>query len=160
MSAQQRKLTGCFLPRGKIALIHVARRELSMADEDYRALLLRVAGVEHANDLTPSGFEAVMEEFKRLGFRHRPSQRRPKGAGRGSAPNRPTPAQWRLMEDRARQVGFGGLDDPRFVAWAKPRGKAEHPRFLDMTSAQRVIAALGNWIERMGGKQNAAAHKD
>lgn len=131
----------------KLKLIQIAKRALDMTDEDYRALLLRVAGVKSSSDLTLEGFNAVMAEFNRLGFTSTKSKRKPKGAG-GTAPNHPTPAQWRLIEERAKHVGYEGLEDPRFIAWVKPRGKVEHPRFLDKDGAQRVIGALGNWIER------------
>lgn len=129
----------------KLKLIHIAKRALVMTDEDYRALLLRAGGVKSSSDLTLEGFDAVMVEFNRLGFTSTKSKRKPKGAG-GAAPNRPTPAQWRLLEERAKRVGYEGLEDPRFIAWVKPRGKVEHPRFLDMNGAQRVIGALGKWI--------------
>lgn len=135
---------------GKIRLIQLARRQLDMAEEDYRELLRRAAGVTSSKELTLSGFDAVMAEFHRLGFVHTKGGRKPRGAG-GTTGNRPTPAQWRLLEDRARRVGYAGLEDPRFVAWVKPRGKVEHPRFLDREGAQRVIAALGNWIDRQCG---------
>jgi uncharacterized protein (DUF2252 family) len=57
------------------------------------------------------------------------------------------------MEDRARQVGYSGLTDTRFIAWIKPRGKVDHPKFLDRDGAKSVIAALGNWIERKNTKE-------
>lgn len=133
----------------KLKLVQIAKRALNMTDEDYRALLQRAAGVKSSRDLSLEGFDAVMAEFKRLGFVSTKSIRKPKGAG-GTAPNRPTPAQWRLLEDRAKRVGYGGLEDPRFIAWVKPRGKVEHPRFLDMNGAQRVIGALGKWIASSG----------
>lgn len=136
----------------KLALVHTAKRELDMAEEDYRALLLRAGGVNSSNDLTLEGFDAVMAEFNRLGFAHTKSKRKPKGMG-GTGPNSPTVAQWRLLEERARQVGYGGLADPRFIAWVKPRGKVDHPRFLSMDGARRVIAALGNWIEQKSEKK-------
>ena len=129
----------------KLKLVQIAKRALGMTDEDYRALLMRVAGVKSSRDLTLEGFDAVMAEFNRLGFTSTKSKRKPKGTG-GAAPNRPTPAQWRLIEERAKHVGYDGLEDPRFIAWVKPRGKVEHPRFLDMNGAQRVIGALGKWI--------------
>jgi hypothetical protein len=132
----------------KLKLIQVARRDLDMTDEDYRDLLQRSGGVKSSTELTLEGFDAVMAEFKRLGFNYKKSGRKPKGAG-GTAPNHPTPAQWRLIEDRAKRVGYSGLEDPRFVAWVKPRGKVEHPRFLDNDGAQRVIKALGNWIDSL-----------
>lgn len=131
----------------KLKLIQIAKRALNMTDEDYRTLLLRVADVKSASDLTLEGFNSVMDEFKRLGFTSTKSKRKPKGAG-GTAPNHPTPAQWRLIEELAKHVGYEGLEDARFIAWVKPRGKVEHPRFLDNAGAQRVIAALRNWIER------------
>lgn len=140
----------------KLKLIQVAKRALGMSEEDYRALLLRVGSVKSSSELTLEGFNAVMVEFSRLGFTSTQTKRKPKGAG-GAAPNRPTPAQWRLIEDRAKRVGYDGIDDPRFIAWVKPRGKVEHPRFLDMNGAQRVIGALGNWIAR---KANTEAETD
>ncbi len=51
------------------AVIHVAKSQLHMADEDYRALLLRVGGINSSADLDEPGFEAVMAELERLGFR-------------------------------------------------------------------------------------------
>lgn len=147
VGASETKLFGSGISRSKIALIHAAKRQLNMAEGDYLAVLRRVGGVDSSSDLTLEGFDAVMAEFKRLGFVYTESKRKPKGAG-GTAPNHPTLAQWRLIEDRARQVGYSGLNDPRFIAWTRKRGRVDHPRFLDMDGARRVIAALGNWIER------------
>lgn len=131
----------------KIRLIQTARSQIGMVDGDYRALLLRTAGVSSSKAITLSRFDAVMAEFKRLGFVQRPPKKKPRVAA-GSAENRPTTRQWKLLEDRARQVGYGGLEDPRFIAWMKPRGHVEHPRFLTKTAIQPVLAALGKWIQR------------
>jgi len=147
--------TGGTIYGGKIKLVQFARRQLQMSEEDYRSLLLRAGGVSSCKELTLQGFNAVMAEFHRLGFVYAKSKRKPKQAG-GSAPNRPTAAQWRLLEDRARKVGYAGFEDPRFIAWVKPRGKVDHPRFLDGEGLQRVLAALGNWIKRKEGKGTAA----
>ena len=141
------------LPSSKIRLVKAAVRQIGMEDADYRALLQRVAGVASSVDLGLNGLDAVMAELHRLGFQYAPSKRKPKAAGAGSAPERPTAAQWRLLEDRARLVGYTGLEDPRFIAWLRPRGKVEHPRFLDMHGMQSALGALGNWIERQNSKQ-------
>lgn len=135
----------------KIALIHKAKRDLSIEDADYRALLLRTAGVSSSNAITISRFDAVMAEFRRLGFVGAPPKRKTKVAA-GMTEDRPSARQWKLLEDRARQVGYTGLSEPRFIAWMKPRGHVEHPRFLDKTAIQRVIAALGSWIQRKSAK--------
>lgn len=135
----------------KIALIHKAARDLNMEEVDYRALLLRTTGVTSSKAVTISRFDAVMSEFRRLGFVDAPPKRKPKVAA-GSSDDRPSARQWKLLEDRARQVGYDGLCDPRFIAWMKPRGQVEHPRFLDKTAIQRVIAALGSWLQRKAKK--------
>lgn len=128
----------------KIRLIQTARNQLGMVDADYRALLLRTAGVSSSKAITLSQFDAVMAEFKRLGFAQSAPKRKPKVAT-GGAVNRPTARQWKLLIDRARQVGYAGLEDPRFIAWMKPRAHVDHPRFLTKTTIQPVLAALGKW---------------
>lgn len=136
----------------KIRLIQTARNQLNIEEADYRALLLRTAGVTSSKAVTVSRFDAVMSEFRRLGFVDAPPGRKPKAAG-GEADNRPTRRQWALLEDRVRRVGYDGLCDPRFIAWMKPRGHVEHPRFLDKTALQRILAALGSWIKRNEANQ-------
>jgi len=131
----------------KIRLIQTARNQLDMEESTYRALLLRTAGVTSSKAITISRFDAVMNELRRLGFVDAPPKRKPKAAG-GAGEGRPSARQWKLLEDRARKVGYAGLDDPSFITWMKPRGHVEHPRFLDQTAIQRVIAALGCWIQR------------
>ena len=49
-------------------LIHVAKTQLVLSDEDYRTVLLHEAGVETSRDLDNEGFDAVMERFRTLGF--------------------------------------------------------------------------------------------
>lgn len=149
MSARKSRPSG---PAGtisasKIRLVKTAVRQLKIEETDYRALLQRTAGVKSSTALTLDAFDAVMAELHRLGFQYQPSARRPKAASPGTAPGRPTDRQWRLLEDRARLVGYTGLEDPRFIAWLRPRGGVEHPRFLDMQSMQRALGALGNWIK-------------
>lgn len=134
----------------RISILHVAKAAIGMTEEDYRSMLVRVAGVRSSKDLNDSGFVAVMEEFKRLGFVRDETRRLPKGAG-STRPeqNRPSAPQWRLMESRARAVGFDGITDPRFVSWAKARGQVDHPKFLDAAGAQKIIGALGKWMDRI-----------
>ena len=63
MATQNRRIS-----RQQIALIHVAAHQLGMGDADYRALLVRAAGVRSASGLDAAGFEAVMRRFEALGF--------------------------------------------------------------------------------------------
>ena len=57
------------LSRKQIAMIHVAKKQLGLCDEDYRAILLHEAGVDTSRDLDSDGLDAVMQRFKVLGFK-------------------------------------------------------------------------------------------
>jgi phage gp16-like protein len=55
--------------RAMLAKVHLAKKQLAMVDDDYRALLSRVAGRASAGDCSIEELEAVLAEFTRLGFR-------------------------------------------------------------------------------------------
>ena len=69
-----------------LAKIHIAKAQLGLDDETYRALLARTAGVHSAKDLKERQFGWVLEEFKRLGWQEKTTRQ-----GRA----RPKPAQSR-----------------------------------------------------------------
>lgn len=53
----------------KIALIHVAKAKTGLTEDEYRALLFGVAGVNSAADIEREDqFQGIMESFKKLGF--------------------------------------------------------------------------------------------
>lgn len=51
-----------------LAKIHIAKSQLGLDDETYRAILARIAGVRSAKDLSPRQIGAVIAEFTRLGW--------------------------------------------------------------------------------------------
>jgi phage gp16-like protein len=54
----------------QLALIHVAKKELSLGDDEYRLILDSVCGVSSAKDIRrEADVEALLEAFKRLGFK-------------------------------------------------------------------------------------------
>jgi len=123
------------------ALIHVAKSQLRMADEDYRALLLRVAHVRSSADLEEPGFEAVMAEFERLGFRN-VSSRMQIARREGMA----TPAQ--IGKVLALWKRYSGQDDDlQMGRWLEKHFHVSHPRFLDARRAGKTIAVLEKMAE-------------
>lgn len=52
----------------ELAKIHIAKKQLAMSDDAYRALLDSVAGVASSKDLSPKGRADVLERMKTLGF--------------------------------------------------------------------------------------------
>ena len=52
----------------KKAVIHIAKAQTGMTDDEYRALLSSV-GVKSSTELSCKKFDVLMNEFERLGFR-------------------------------------------------------------------------------------------
>lgn len=53
------------MDRKKLALIHIIKKDLKLTDKEYRAILMRTAGVDSARDLTEDGFRRLMNYFVR-----------------------------------------------------------------------------------------------
>ena len=66
------------ISKRKLAQIHVAKAQLGLSDDDYRAILARTAGVSSAKELTERTVGGVLHEFRRLGWQ----PKAPKRAGR------------------------------------------------------------------------------
>ena len=83
------------ISRSKIALIHVAKKDLGWSEEVYREVLRHHGGVESAADLDDDGFDRVIKHAKALGFwiKRKFEQSRPRDAG-----DLPTPAQFQVIE--------------------------------------------------------------
>lgn len=64
----------------QLSKIHIAKKDLAMDDDSYRAMLARVAGVTSAKDLDPRQVGAVLREFERLGWKPRPGRPKPNAA--------------------------------------------------------------------------------
>ena len=118
------------------ALIHVAKAQLGMEDEDYRAMLARVAGVASSAQLDAAGFERVTAELERLGFRNPRS--RLQGASReGMA----TPAQ--LGRIRSLWKAYSGRDDELALGhWLEKHFHVSNLRFLEDWRASKAVAVL------------------
>jgi len=52
---------------GALAKIHLAKKQLDMADDSYRAMLQAVAGVASSKDLTEQGINRVLAHLQKLG---------------------------------------------------------------------------------------------
>lgn len=120
----------------KMSLIHVAKTAIGMDDDAYRAMLLRVAGVQSSKELHEDSFAAVMAEFERLGFRSVRSLTQ--GSTReGFA----TPAQ--IGRIRSLWKAHTGADDERALsAWLFKKFKVSNIRFLERDRAGAAVAIL------------------
>lgn len=128
----------------QLSKIHIAKKDLGLDDETYRALLVRVAGVRSAKDLTPRQAGAVLAEFTRLGWA--PAQAKKHGR------NAPKPAP-----DREKLVGkIKAFLAEAKRSWAYADGmalrmfKVERVEWLDPGQLQKLVAALTYDARRHG----------
>ena len=63
------------IDNNKKAVIHIAKTQTGMTEEEYRALLSSV-GVESSKELTPAKFKKLMKHFEKIGFNGRDSKPR------------------------------------------------------------------------------------
>ena len=127
-----------------LAKIHVAKAQLGLDDDTYRALLARIAGVRSAKELNKRQIGAVLAEFERLGFKPKPAKK----AGR---------AVPKAAPDRAAMIG----KIEAFLAEAKRPWsyadamalrmmKVERVEWCDADQLRRLIAALTYDAKRHG----------
>lgn len=123
-----------------IAKLHVAKTQIGMAEDDYRALLLRY-GAASSKDMTLDELEAVLREMERMGFVPKPK------TGTGRNPN-PAPDKDKLIGKIRAMLTAKAEVQGRPVPWsyadamAKRLCKVERVEWCDAQQLQKIIAAL------------------
>jgi len=136
------------------AVIHVAKQQLGIVDEDYRAVLQRAAGVSSSRDLDETGFDKVMAELERLGFRKtrkREQSVRPEGMATARQLGR-IRALWREFSGSDNELALGKWLDKHF--------QLSSVRFVDRWRAGKVIAVLEKmaaWAEAKRAREASAS---
>lgn len=125
-------------------LIQAARKQLGLADDDYRAILEQEAGVSSSRDLENWSFDRVVARLEALGFKNTSRRRR---QSFGDRPGMATPAQvdmilrlWREWLDRDDDVSLGH--------WLEKSFKISAVRFLDQSAAHQAINGLRAMTDR------------
>lgn len=129
------------IDRAILAKIHVAKKQLAMEDDAYRAMLQSVAGVRSAKDLTVTQAEKVLAHLRKCGFTPAPKFGR-----------RPTPPRDRqalvskieaLLAEAKRPWSYAD-------ALAKHMFGIEKIDWCDGDQLWRVVAALQKDAKRHG----------
>ena len=125
------------LSRTQLSLIHVAKTQLALEDEDYRAILKRFGGVESSAKLEKPGFLKVMDAFTRLGFRSDFSTKNfSERAGMAS------PRQVATSRKLWGEYTAGDGDDNSLGKWLERTFKVSSLRFVSSAVAPKAITAL------------------
>ncbi|ARQ59209.1 regulatory protein GemA [Rhizobium sophoriradicis] len=133
-----------------IAAIHVAKKQLGLDDDTYRAKLAWITGKQSARDMTEAEREKVLTVFRNEGFRPASAPRRADGRQKltGKYAKKLQAlwiAAWNLGIVRER-------DDKALVAFVKRQTGLDHTRFLVYADdANSAIGALKGWIKREAG---------
>ena len=135
------------LPGRKIALVHVAKRQLGLDDESYRAVLARGAGVSSSRDLDQAGFDRLMAEFERLGFRSEFGKQHLGNRRHWTMASAP---QLALLRALWGEFTDGKGTERSLGKWLHRQGWASALRFLSARDAQKAIGALRRMQERKG----------
>lgn len=126
-----------------LSKIHVAKSQLAMDDETYRAMLSSVAGVSSAKDLTPETAERVLRHFERCGFQPKQMPHRaPRVAPRRAAKLAKIEA---LLADAGRPWAY--VD-----GMVKRICKVDAIEFCDSDMLGKLIAALQLDANRRGSR--------
>jgi hypothetical protein len=127
----------------RLAIIHIAKKQVGIDDEAYRAILSG-AGVDSASDIkTDTQFNSVMTAFKNLGFKY---QNRQNGVKyKDTAPGRNPDYISKRQEYYIRglwELASRAKDEKSLRAIIKRIGKVDDISFLSKKSASAVILAL------------------
>lgn len=129
-----------------IKMIHVAKREIGIADDDYRALLERVTGCASLRAMNDRQHQDVIGEMKRLGFAA-------KGKARPAGLQGPYAAKLLALWLSAWNLGVARSDDPQaLIAFVERQTGIAQVRWVrERADAMKAIEALKKWIARESG---------
>lgn len=133
-----------------LAAIHVAKKQLGLDEDTYRAKLTNITGKPSAKDMTEAERQKVLTVLRNEGFTPaenawRPVDR-PKLTGRFAAKLQ---ALWIAAHNLAI---VENRDDGALIAFVKRQTGIDHVRFLRFPDdARKAVEALKAWIARAGG---------
>lgn len=131
--------------RSMLAKIHVAKKQLALDEEAYRDVVRRVTGRDSAGAASDRQLDALLREFRRLGFKA--------PAGRGPARQPYVRMIYGIWKDLAPHLSDSSEAALRAFVRRQTKGPlspegVDAPEFLDGHQAARVIEGLKAWLAR------------
>jgi phage gp16-like protein len=136
---------GTQLRNAELAQIHIARAQLGLDDETYRAVLWTVARVKSAKDLDWTGRKTLLDHFKAKGWK-------PTAPKKAKAAQ-PVPAGQegllRVLWSELHAAGKVRMDtDAALGGWLKRNRMPERVEWLKPAQLNRAIESLKQWLKR------------
>lgn len=127
--------------------VQIARRQLGMDEDSYRAVLLRITGQTSSTACTVLQLDAVLREMTRLGFKPAPARK--------ISPRAQVRMIHAVWNDIAPLIENGTPEGLR--AFVRRQTSIDAPEFLDAAQANKVLEGLKSWRARLNRKQKEAA---
>ena len=127
-----------------IQLIHIAKSQIGLSDEDYRAVLESTAKKTSCSKMTLFELNEVLKAMKKLGFKVKKLETREEEIG------------WDASKAQMDYIkGMWGLvardkSDRALYKFIKRITGADHPRFMTAKDSQKVIIALRKMMADAG----------
>jgi phage gp16-like protein len=129
-----------------LRLIHIAKKQLHLEDDEYRAILQDVTGSQSAGDLNVEQRQALLDRFKKIGFKVQS-----KGAGRVKPKGGKDRAL--LISKIEAQLAEAKRPWSYTDSMAKRMFKIDRIDFCEPEHLEKIIAALSYDAKRHGRKE-------
>jgi len=136
-----------------LAKIHLAKKQLNMADEDYRAMLWTQGRVHSSKDLDFAGRRAVLDYLRTIGFKPAPAKTPTKATARPQRPKPSVDAAPLVRRIRAQLISLDRKPDEYADGVAKQMLGTDAPRFFEWCHVRdlyKISQALGVEQQRKG----------
>lgn len=128
-----------------LAKIHIAKKELGLDDETYRAMVRRIGGVDSAKDLDMHARWRLLQELRERGWKPKPGRQAKARVLASDPQSRKLRALWLEMH----QADI--VSDPSeaaLAAFCRRLTGVERLQWLTVDQARRCIEALKAWQAR------------
>ena len=145
--------------RSLLGKVHIAKAQLRMIDDDYRAVLLRVVGRASAKDCNEGELVKLVAAFEGLGF-DASAGRKPGKPGKPRPASHPTARKARALWLSLHLLG--AIDDPSegaLEAFARRQLRVDRLQWADQVKGYKLIEALKAMAERAGWSQSTEGAK-
>jgi len=145
--------------RSMLAKIHVAKKQLALADDDYRQMMLDTTGRTSAGDCTEAELERALKRFEAVGFKPLPKSGPAPGAlSSGRPAQHPMARKARALWISLHHLGaVRSASEQALEAFAKRQLGCERLVWAKQSDAYRLIEALKAMAQRHGWPQTDAS---
>ena len=135
--------------RAMLAKVQIARQQLRICDDDYRAILMDETGRLSCKDLDESGLAKVLKRMERLGFKALPK------GGKSKVADYPMARKARALWISLHQLGVvRNSSEQAFEAFACRQLKCETFTWARQSEGYKLIEALKDMAQRAGWDQS------